>query len=122
IPIDTAKHVVSRLLRDGRIRRGYLGIGGQNVALSRRTTRVSGLPAASGVLVLNLEKGSPAEQAGVRVRDVIIELDGRPISSVDDLHRLLTDARIGVATTLSVLRPTEKAVLEVTPAESPTRE
>ncbi len=121
IPIDTAKFVVSALLRDGRIRRGYLGIGGQNIPVSRRTARVSGLAVASGVLVLTVEPDSPAAKAGVRERDVIVELDHQPVSTVDDLHRLLTEARIGVPTTITVLRPTERAVLEVTPGESPAR-
>ena len=118
IPIQTARFVASRLLRDGRIRRGWLGIGGQNVPISRRTARVAGLDSASGILVMSVEPGSPAAHAGVRERDVIVDLGGRQVASVDDLHRLLTEGGIGVPTTLTVLRPTERRVLDVTPIES----
>jgi S1-C subfamily serine protease len=121
IPINTARFVASRLIRDGRIRRGYLGIGGQNIPLSRRTARVSGLLVASGILVASVEPGSPAERAGVRERDVIVEFDGRQVAGIDDLHRLLTDGRIGAETTLTVLRPTERRVLDITPVETPTK-
>jgi len=121
IPIDTARFVAAHLIRDGRIRRGYLGIGGQNVPLSRRTARVSGLPVPSGVLVLTVEPGSPAEKAGVRLRDVIVEFDHHPVGTVDDLHRLLTERQIGVPAALTVLRPTGRNELEVVPRESPPR-
>jgi S1-C subfamily serine protease len=119
IPINTARFVASHLIRDGRIRRGYLGIAAQDVPLSRRTARLSGLPAASGILALSVEPGSPAERAGVRERDVIIEFNHQPVGGVDDLHRLLTEARIGVPSTLTVLRPQERTVVEIVPAESP---
>jgi S1-C subfamily serine protease len=119
IPINTARFVASRLIRDGRIRRAFLGIGGQNLRLSRRVARVSGLPEASGLLVLSIEPGSPAERAGVRERDVIVAFGDRPIAGIDALHRVLTEETIGAPTTITVLRPTEQAVLEIVPAESP---
>jgi S1-C subfamily serine protease len=121
IPINTARFVASRLIRDGRIRRGWLGVGGQNVSISRRSARVAGLERASGVLVLGIEPGSPAERAGLRERDVIVGFGGSQVAGIDDLHRLLTEAGIGVPTTLTVLRPTERQVLEVVPGESPPR-
>src|SRR5947207_8676426 len=93
IPIDTARFVASYLIRDGRIRRGYLGIAGQDVRISRRSARVSGLPVASGILVLSIEAGSPAERAGVQPRDVVVELGGSAVSGIDALHRLLTESR-----------------------------
>ena len=119
IGIDTARFVASRLIRDGRIRRGWLGVAGQDIPLSRRVARVMDLPAPSGVLVVSVEPGSPAERAGVRPRDVIVEFGGRSVGSVDVLHRMLTEGNIGVPATLTVLRPTEKRVLEVVPVESP---
>jgi S1-C subfamily serine protease len=118
IPINTARFVAARLIRDGRIRRGYLGIGGQNIELSRRVARLSGLSHASGILVLTIEPNSPAQKAGVRERDVIIEFDGQQVSGVDDLHRLLTEGRIGVPATLTILRPTQRTVLDIVPEES----
>ncbi|HET7224646.1 MAG TPA: trypsin-like peptidase domain-containing protein [Candidatus Eisenbacteria bacterium] len=119
IPINTAKFVAARLIRDGRIRRGWLGIGGQNVPLPRRLARLNELPNPRGVLVLQVEPGSPASRAGVRARDVIVALDGQPVSGVDDLHRLLTETRIGVPTQLVLFRELAKVELEITPRESP---
>ena len=118
IPINTAKWVAGRLIQSGRIRRGFLGIGGQNVPVPRRVARLQGLASARGVLVLGVEPGSPAERAGVRERDVIVGLDDRPIAGVDDLHRLLTEDRIGVRSTLRVLRDLEPRALEITPVDS----
>jgi S1-C subfamily serine protease len=122
IPINTARFVASYLIRDGRIRRGYLGIGGQNVPLSRRTARVSGLQMASGILVQSVEPGSPAERSGIRSRDVIVEFAGHQVAGIDDLHRLLTDGGIGIPTTITVLRPTERKTFDIVPAESPPRD
>jgi S1-C subfamily serine protease len=122
IPINTARFVTARLIRDGHIRRAYLGVGGQSIPLSRRTARVSGLVQASGVLVLTVEPGSPAARAGVKERDVIVAFDNQPVGTVDDLHRELTEGRIGTPATVTVLRPTERKVLEIVPAESPRRE
>jgi S1-C subfamily serine protease len=118
IPIHTAKFVAARLIKDGRIRRGYLGIGGQNVAIRRRTVRFHALPLESGIRVVTVEPGSPAERSGLEVGDLIVGFDGMPVAHVDDLHRLLTDARIGVAVDLAILRRTEKRDLRVTPEES----
>ena len=122
IAIDTARFVAARLMRDGRIRRGWLGVAGQDIPLSRRVARLMELPAPSGVLVASVEPGSPAESAGVRPRDVIVEFGGSSVVSVDALHRLLTEGQIGVPARMTVLRPTEKRVLEVVPIESPPRD
>ena len=118
IPSHTAEWVAGRLIQSGRIRRGYLGIGGQNVPLPRRVARLQGLPSARGVLVLTVEPRSPAALAGVRERDVIVGLDGAPVAGVDDLHRLLTEDRIGVRAKLTVMRELEARDLEITPVES----
>jgi S1-C subfamily serine protease len=118
IPIHTAEFVAARLIKDGRIRRGYLGIGGQNVPIRRRTVRFHALPLESGIRVVTVEPGSPAERGGLQVGDLIVAFDEGPVAHVDDLHRLLTDARIGVPVTLAILRRTEKRDLRVTPEES----
>ncbi len=117
IAIDTARFVASHLIREGRIRRGYLGVGGQNVPLSRRVARLLGV--ASGVLVVSVEPGSPAQRAGLRERDVIVSLGGRSITGVDELHRVLTEGLIGQPTTLGVLRPSGQVELTIEPEESP---
>jgi S1-C subfamily serine protease len=118
IPSNTAKFVAALLIRDGRVRRAYVGVGGQNVALPRRAVRLHNLPAESGVLVVSVESGGPAEQAGLREGDVIIALDGHTVAGFDDLHRLLTVERVNVFTPLTILRRTEKIEIEVVPVES----
>jgi S1-C subfamily serine protease len=118
IPVNTARFVAPLLIRDGRIRRGWLGIGGQNVPLPRRVARVHALAAAQGVRVVTVEPGSPAARAGLHERDVLVGFDGQPVRTVDDLHRLLTQARIGVPASLLVFRELERVELQVTPSES----
>jgi S1-C subfamily serine protease len=118
IGINTAKFVASRLLRDGRIRRSYIGVVAQTVPVHRRLVRFYDLPKESGVVVLSVEPGSPAEKAGLGEGDLIVALEGQPVAGVDDLHRLLTDARVGVRSSVTVLRGTEKLDLPVIPEES----
>ncbi len=118
IGINTAKFVASRLLRDGKIRRSYVGISGQTVPVHRRVVRFYDLPKESGALVLSVEESSPAKRAGLREGDVIVALEGQPVAGVDDLHRLLTEVRVGVSSTLTVLRYTEKLELKVVPEEA----
>jgi len=121
IASNTVQFVVSRLLRDGRIRRSYIGVGGQRVPVSRRLARHHGMAVTSGILVATVEPGSPADVAGLKERDVIVSFDGRLVSGVDDLHRQLTEARIGIPTVVVVLRGVERRQLTVVPAESGTR-
>ncbi|HKS73865.1 MAG TPA: trypsin-like peptidase domain-containing protein [Terriglobales bacterium] len=118
IGINTAKFVASRLLQDGRIRRSYIGVEAQTVPLHRRVVRFYDLPQETGVVVLSVNAGAPAEKAGLRDGDVIVALDGKPVAGVDDLHRLLTDVRVGLGSRITVLRHTEKLELRVVPAEA----
>lgn len=118
IGIDTAKYVVSWLIKDGKIRRSYIGVGGQNVPLHRRLVRHYQLSATSGVLVIALAPGGPAVQAGLREGDVMVALNGQPVGSIDGLHRILNADLIGVPSRLTVVRGTEKLDLPITPAES----
>jgi len=118
IGINTAKFVASRLLRDGRIRRSYVGISGQTVPVHRRVVRFYDLPNETGALVLSVEENSPAKRAGLRSGDIIIGLEGQPVAGVDDLHRLLTEVRVGVASLVTVLRWTDKLELHVMPEEA----
>jgi S1-C subfamily serine protease len=118
IGINTAKFVASRLLRDGRIRRSYIGVSGQTVPVHRRVVRFYDLPKEMGALVLSVEENSPAKRAGLREGDLIVALDGHPVAGVDDLHRLLTDVRVGVSCKLTVIRYTEKLELRVLPEEA----
>lgn len=118
IGINTAKFVASRLLTQGRIRRAYIGVEAQNAPLHRRIVRFYDLPKETGVIVLAATAGSPAQKAGLREGDVIIALGGQPVAGVDDLHRLLTEAQVGVKSTVSVVRRTERLELEIVPQEA----
>ncbi len=118
IGINTAKFVAGRLLQAGRIRRSYIGVEAQTVPLHRRLVRFYDLPRESGVVVAGVSDGSPGKKAGLREGDVIIALEGKPVAGVDDLHRLLTDARMGVSSVLTVLRRTQKLELQVVPEEA----
>ncbi len=118
IPSNTAQFVAARLIRDGRIRRSHVGISGQNVPLHRRVVRFHRLDVDTGVLVVGLEPGSPAARAGVAEGDVIVSFDAKPIFTIDDLQRLLTDDRVGVTMPLGVVRGTELFRFDVTPAEA----
>jgi len=113
VPISTAMLVVPALLRDGRVRRGYLGIAGQTVPLLRRVTRFHHLTQDSAVLVTSVESGAPADRAGLKDGDLIVSLDETMITSLDDLHRALTDERIGARARLGILRGTERLELSV---------
>jgi len=118
IGINTAKFVASRLLRDGRLRRSYIGVSAQTVPIHRRVVRFYNLPRETGVVVLSREENSPAQRAGVREGDVMVALEGHPVAGVDDLHRVLTDVRVGVSCSLTVLRYTEKLELQIVPEEA----
>jgi S1-C subfamily serine protease len=118
IGINTAKFVASRLLRDGRIRRSYIGVSAQTVPIHRRLVRYYELLKETGVVVLSTEPNSPAQRAGLREGDVIIALEGQPVAGVDDLHRLLTEVRVGATSELTVLRGTEQLHLAIVPEET----
>lgn len=116
--INTAKYVAQELMSHGRIRRGYVGIAGQNVPLPRHLVRHHDLLQESGVLVVGVEGGSPAQAAGLREGDVLISFEGHTISGIDDLHRLLTVQRIGSAVSLEILRDEELVSIKIVPKES----
>lgn len=122
IAINTAKYVAGQLIKEGRVRRSYIGVAGQVVPLHRRLVRHYNLTVESGVLVVSLEPGSPALKAGVQEGDLIIGYDDQPIAGIDDLHRILTDQRVGVHSTLTVIRRSEKLSLAITPEDSTMRE
>ena len=115
IAINTAKYVAARLIKEGKIRRSYIGLGGQNVILQRRIVRFYRLPVESGVRVVSVEAQSPAEKAGVMTGDVIVAFDNESISSIDDLHRMLTEEKVGVRSRLTLLRKAEKLTLSIIP-------
>jgi len=119
IAIDTAKFVAGRLIRDGRVSRSFIGVAGQNVPLPRRFVRFYNLPVESGVMVVSLEPDSPARLAGVSEGDLIIGFAGRPVAGIDDLHKLLTEERVGQMAPLELIRRTERLTLQIVPEEVP---
>ena len=119
IASNTAKFIAGWLIKEGRIRRGYIGVAGQTSPLHRRVARFYHLANESGAMVVSVEKGSPAEQSRIRPDDVIVALNDEPIASVHDLHKKLVGDRIGTPCKLTVLRGTEQLTIYVTPAEMP---
>jgi len=119
VPISTVVAVLPALLRDGRVRRGYLGVAGQDVPLLRRVTRFHRLSQATGVLVISLEQDGPARVAGVREGDIIVSFDAAPISSLDDLHRTLSEDRIGTFVTMGLLRDLQRIDVSIRIGDRP---
>ncbi len=118
IASNTARFVAARLIRDGRIRRSYIGLAGQTVPIPRAVARENQLAVTSGVFVVSVEPNSPAAAAGVKDGDVVLAFAGTPVTGVDDLHRLLTEERIGEPTAVTFLRAARRRQITVVPAEA----
>jgi S1-C subfamily serine protease len=118
IAINTAIYIASRLIRDGQVTRGYLGIGGQTTPIHRRISRFHQVPTQTGVLVTTVEPDSPAVRAGLQVGDILIAFAGQPVESVDALHKLLSEEPIGASVALTLIRGTERLDFTVTPTAS----
>jgi len=118
IGITTATFVAGRLIKDGRIKRGSLGVAGQNVPLERPLVRRHTLAVPSGMLVLSVEPQSPAQRAGVRPGDVLVGYAGRTVAGIDDLHRLLVEEQVGISAPLMVIRGGEIVTLDIVAEES----
>jgi S1-C subfamily serine protease len=121
VPVNTAKVVISALLREGRVRRSFIGISGHDTPLPRRLARFHGLPGARALAVAEVAPSSPAADAGVRPHDLIVAFDDRPVEGVDDLVRCLADTAIGRSIPLVVIRADEKRTLRVVPVEAGAR-
>ena len=121
ISANTVEFVAARLIRDGRVRRSYIGLAGQNLVLPRRMVRFHGLERESGVRVEATVANGAARAAGVMSGDIIVGFAGEPVGTVDELHRLLTEDRVGRPAPLVVLRRAEKRDVAVTPREAPPR-
>ena len=119
VPSDTARWVVSELLRHGRVRRAWLGIAAQTVPLPRRSMLHHGLDAASAVGVDEVLADGPAQRAGLRAGDRIVRVDRLPTQDVDTLHRLLGGERIGHVVQVELLRGPHKLALDLVPKTRP---
>ncbi len=122
IASNTARFVAGWLIKDGKIRRSYIGVAGQNVPIHRRIVRFYNLPRETAVLVVSVEKESPAAKAGLRDGDLIVAFNGEPIGSVHELHQRLMAEQIGLESKIVIIRHTEKLDLSVVPEESRTRD
>jgi S1-C subfamily serine protease len=118
IAVSTAIFVAGRLIRDGKITRGYLGIAGQSVPLHRRVVRFFRLPLETGILVVGVEPDSPAQRAGLREGDLLIAYSGHDVPDVDKLHRILTEDQVGATAEMTVIRGTQKLTLGIVPAQA----
>jgi len=121
IASNTAERVAIALIREGRVRRAYLGVTAHDVPLPRRVVRHFALPRESGARIEAVTRDSPAALAGARAGDIIVALDGGSIAGVDDLQRVLTGGRIGEAVEVVVLRRDQRLALSITPSEYPSR-
>ena len=117
IASNTARFVAGWLIKEGKIRRSYIGVAGQNVPIHRRIVRFYNLPIETGVLVVSVEKDSPAARSGLREGDVVVAFDGKPIGSIHELHKMLMGEQIGVEAKVSIIRHTERLELPILPAE-----
>jgi S1-C subfamily serine protease len=118
IAVNTAKFIAGVLMRDGRVRRGYLGIAGQDLEIPRRLVRRHELSDRRGLLIVTVEPGSPAETAGLREGDLLVAFEEQPVRGIDDLHRLLTLIDLRRSYRLTLIRKSEKLQPIVLPIEA----
>jgi S1-C subfamily serine protease len=118
VPVNTAHVVIPQLIREGRVRRGWIGISGQTIQLSRRRVQLNHLSAAKAVLVTETIARGPADRAGIRAGDIMLALGHSVVAGVDDLQRLLTGETIGRSTTIGLLRDGGQLELTITPSEN----
>ena len=118
IGMGTARHVVTQLIRGGRVRRSFLGLAGQTAPVPRQIARHHGLPRETGVLVLSVDGGGPAARARLQAGDVLVAWDGRTLAGIDELHRVLTEDAVGRAASVTVLRGKHKLEVTLVPVES----
>ena len=121
VAANTAQFVLGELVRHGRVRRAYIGISAQQTAIPRQLRHAVGLTQDSAVMVTALESGSPAERAGLKVQDIILELDGHAVTGADDLIRALTGDKIGRSVAIDVLRDRRRKTVSVVAEERPRR-
>jgi S1-C subfamily serine protease len=115
--INTAKFIAAKLIKDGKIKRSYIGIAGQDAPIHRRIVYHYSLPSDKSIMVISIEKNSPAEKARVQTGDRIISFNSTPVTGIDDLHKMLTETQVGVKTDIKVLRGTEILDLQIIPQE-----
>jgi S1-C subfamily serine protease len=121
VPVSTAHLVIPQLISEGRVRRGWIGVSGQSIRLSRRRMQLSHLSAAGAVLVTEVAPKSPAEAAELKPRDIIVGFGDAVVGGIDDLQRLLTREAIDRAVRVTVLRDGVQMSRWIIPAEDSAR-
>jgi S1-C subfamily serine protease len=121
IASNTSRWVAAWLIKDGRIRRSFIGVSGQTVPLLRKLVHHHRLAQETGVLVMALEKDSPAARAGLLEGDILLSLDAASTPAVDSLQKLLTGDRIGERAIVAFLRGVELRRHAIIPLETPIR-
>lgn len=119
IPINMAQHILPQLMKHGRVVRGYLGLHGRRVPIPVTVARPYGLPNRSGVQVMAIETNAPADHAGLLEDDIIVGLGEQEVTSVDDLHKLLTSLPVDIPADLTFLREGRLMQRLVVPQEYP---
>ena len=117
VAANTANFVLGELVRHGRVRRAYIGISAQQTTIPRRLQLAAGVAQASSATIIASEQGSPANRAGLLTCDMIVRLDGQPVTGADDLIRLLTGERIGRMVEIDVLRLGKPRTFTLVPEE-----
>ena len=118
---NTANYVLGELVRHGRVRRAFIGIAAQQTPIPRRIRNAANLTQDSAVMVAGVEPSGPAARAGIQGGDVVLGIDGKPVTGSDDLIRTLTGDKIGRTVELDILREGKRLRVTVTPEERPTR-
>jgi S1-C subfamily serine protease len=118
---NTANFVLGELVRHGRVRRAFIGVAAQQSAIPRRLQIAAALTQASAVMLASIETGSPADRAGLKAGDIVLAVDGQPVTGADDLIRILTGEKIGRAVEIELLRKGQRERITLTPEERPRR-
>jgi S1-C subfamily serine protease len=119
VPADTARWVVTQILTQGRVRRGYLGVVAQRREIGPRFARFHGLEEGFAVEVADVVSGGPAEAAGLRRGDWLVAIGEVTVTTADDIHRFLSEGdRIGQSVTVTVIRGRQRVTLDVVPTEA----
>ena len=114
---NTAQHVLTQVLQHGRVRRARLGIAGDQVALPQRLKARTGLTQESGVRVVEVQSGSPAQAGGIEPGDVIVGLDKTVVTGIDDIARVLDGSRIDKRVSVRILRDGRLETVDIVPTE-----
>jgi S1-C subfamily serine protease len=121
VAANTANFVLGELVRHGRVRRAFIGVAAQQTAIPRRLQIAAALTQASAVMLASVEAGSPADRAGLKAGDIVLAVDGQPVTGADDLIRILTGEKIGRVVEVELLRKGKRERVALTPEERPRR-